>query len=137
MYKLFGFVVISLFVFSTPYHASAKDFESNIVKPYGAGEWDYKGEEIIGFQYLKETVTNDYYATDGGNFKIDITSIGSPSMANALSAEIYINGNYGGQKSIGYSGKGTIQFSNIPKGAKVWFHITINKSDTIRFKFYD
>lgn len=80
-------------------------------------------------------MTNEYYATDGGNFKIDITS---NLNFNTVYATIYINGNSGGTKGIQYSdGNATIQFSSIPIGAQVWFHISVANYDSFNFKFYD
>lgn len=138
------FLLVGIFVLAVPFYVFAEEIDNGsvegldtgIVELYGVGEWDYKGQENIIFQYTKETITKGYYATDGGNFKMDITS--NSLKSNAVTAEIYINGNYGGTKGVAYgNGKGTIQFSNIPKGARVWFHITVANYDAINFKFYD
>lgn len=133
MKKLYNFRMF-LFVLILALIVPSSTFASESVM--GPGEWDYKGQETIIFQYSKATSTKNYYATDGGNFKIDITSYDLNS--NSVSASIYINGNYGGTKGVGYSnGNGTIQFSSIPKGAKLWFYISVANYDTINFKFYD
>lgn len=138
MSKLSGFktfLLVFVFTLAIPFYTFAEELDS-VVEPYGAGQWDYKGQENITFAYTKETITKNYYATDGGNFKIDITS--NSLKSNTVTAEIYINGNYSSTKGTTYSNsKGTIQFSNIPKGAKVWFHIIVAKNDAINFKFYD
>lgn len=129
-------LLVCLFLLAVPFYAFAEEFDGSVVEPYGAGEWDYKGQETVIFSYTKGTITDEYYATDGGNFKIDIKSYDLNS--NSVSATIYINDSNGGTKGVAYSdGNGTIEFSNIPKGAKVWFYISVSNYDTINFKFYD
>ena len=69
-------------------------------------------------------------------FKIDITSTLYPD--NFVSAEIYINGKSGGTKYGEVSnGKGTIEFSGLPVGARLWFDISVIAYDTLTFKYYD
>lgn len=139
MKKLYRFkILLFAFVFTlaVPLYAFAEGVDFNDVQPYGAGVWDYKGEENITFAYIKQHITKKYYATDGGNFKIDVTS--SLESSNTVSAIIYINGKEGPQNSTTYSNsKGTIEFNNLPKGAEVWFYISVAKYDGINFKFYD
>lgn len=129
-------LLVCVFALAVPLYAFADEYDGDVMEPYGVGEWDYKGEENIGFIFYKSASTYNYYATDGGNFKIDITS--SILKSNFVTATIYINGKQGATKGVGYTdGDGTIQFSSIPKGAKVWFYITVTDEDTINFKFYD
>ncbi|MDC3417656.1 hypothetical protein [Aquibacillus salsiterrae] len=101
----------------------------------GSGEWDYKGEQNISFIYVKDTFTDEYVATDGGNFKLDITSYETTS--NSFSATIYIDGEPRNSKAITYYGTGTIEFSNIPAGSVVDFYIGVEKYDSIKIEFYD
>lgn len=132
------FLLVCVFTLSVPLFAFAEEAEEpdNVVVPYGPGEWDYMGQENVAFAYTKETITDNYYAVDGGNFKIDITSTLYPS--NVVSAEIYVNGNFGGtQYAVVNNGKGTLEFSGLPVGARLWFHIRVVDYDTLNFKFYD
>lgn len=136
LYKFKVFLLVCLFTLAVPLCAFAEESKSNVVEPLGAGTWDYKGEETISFAYLKYGFTGNYYATDGGNFKIDVTSYSLQS--NTVNATIFINGNARDEKTLKYvNGKGTIEFSNIPKGAKVYFYITVVNYDSLNFKFFD
>lgn len=82
-----------------------------------------------------QTLTSEYTATDGGNFKIDMQS--TYISSNLAHVTYYINGvqKYTLLSSID-SHKGTAEINNIPVGAKVKFFITVDKSDTFTFKFF-
>lgn len=145
MNKLFKFkLLLSVFMISLvttlaiPFYSYAEEIDSDsVVEPFGAGEWDFKGQESdkllgAGVPYL----TSEYTATDGGNFKIDLQS--TYISSNYAHVTYYINGlqKYTLLSSID-NYKGTVEINNIPVGAKVKFFITVDKSDTFTFKFYD
>ena len=145
MSKLFKFkLLLSVFMISLvttlaiPFYSYATEIDSESeINPLGAGQWDFKGQESdkilgAGVPYL----TSEYTATDGGNFKIDMQS--TYISSNFAHVTYYINGvqKYTLLSSID-SHKGTAEINNIPAGAKVKFFITVDKSDTFTFKFYD
>ena len=128
MKKMFIFVLLLALIAPSSVFAN----ESRDVEIYGPGEWDFKGQENVNFAIIKETVSDSFIATDGGNFKIDLTS--SFDSSNYVQATIYINGNQGVTKGTQVSNyKGTIEFSGIPTGASVFFYIEVAKSDTFNF----
>lgn len=132
------FFLSFIFILTIPFFADAKDFNSNDLDltPYGAGEWDYLGKEDYAFAYTKETFSNSYTSADGGNFKIEITSILYPT--NTVSGVMYVNGERKSSSIASVSkNKGTMEFSGIPKGAKVFFYISVGNYDSFTFKFYD
>ena len=133
-YKMF--LLVCIFTLAIPLFVSAEETNSDVVVPYGLGVWDYLGQENIAFAYTKQTISKTYIATDGANFKIDITSTLYPS--STVSASITINGQFSGTGITTLNNyKGTIQFSGVPAGAQVQFFITVSSYDTINFKFYD
>lgn len=135
MNKLKTFLLVCVFTLAIPFYAFAEETDS-VVVTYGAGEWEYLGQENVTFAYIKETLTDTYTATDGGNFKIDITTSLYPS--NTVSAVAYVNGDYWASDITGINNhKGTLEFSGLPKGAEIWFYIDVASNDTMNFKFYD
>ena len=52
---------------------------------------------------------------------------------------MYVNGKAWGYDitAADYGEVGTLNFTGIPVGAKVWFHIDVAVNDTLTFKFYD
>ena len=126
MKKMFIFVLLLALIAPSSVFAN----ESRDVEIYGPGEWDLKGQKNVNFAFIKRTVSDSFIATDGGNFKIDLTS-SLYSSNNYVQATIYINGNEGVTKGTPVSNyKGTIEFSGIPKGASVFFYIEVANSDT-------
>ena len=135
LYAFKTFLLVCMFTLVVPLGAFAEEFDGDVVEPYGAGEWDYLGEENRAVINAKTFTTDNYYATDGGNFKIDVTS--SIATSNVLTVTIFINDQQGTTKMRAYNGSTSLEFSSLPKGAKVWFLITADKMDNFNLKFYD
>lgn len=130
------FLLVCIFILTIPLNAFAEEFDNDGVVPYDLGKWELVGEDNVIFSYTKETISDIYTATDGANFKIDITSKLYPS--NRVSAIIYVNGysyDFATIPIINY--KGTLEFTGLPKGAKVFFYISVDSDDGFNFKFYD
>ncbi|MEK9197864.1 hypothetical protein [Ureibacillus sp. FSL E2-3493] len=136
LYRCLTFLFLLVFIIVVPLYAFAEESDS-VVIPYVAGTWDYKGSQTLNLLYVSSASTNTYTATDGGNFKIDIT--GTNRLENYVEARIVINGQVSTTKkgAMYWDGTGTIEFNNIPVGAKVWFIINVQNHDSLQLKFYD
>jgi hypothetical protein len=112
----------------------ANAFASEI-EPYTAG-WQLVGTETFNITAGKDILTKTYTATDGANFKLDITGNG---VRNSVAASMYINGvYYGDTKGAAYSdGNASLEFSGLKPGDRVQFLFSALYSDYITIKFYD
>lgn len=68
------------------------------------------------------------------HFVISSHSISS----NTISAIIYVNGQYYDSAITSINNYNeTLQFGGLPKGAQVFFYISVGATDGFNFKFYD
>ena len=79
--------------------------------------------------------TRGYFASDGGNFKIEIYTNRS---TNGFSASMFVNGYFRASSGTGITnGRGHIDFSGLKAGDIVSFEVQPGYSDTVELKFYD
>ncbi len=103
---------------------------------FAATGWQLKGTEYIAIPSNGNVLTDVYTATDGGNFKLEITGAAD---SNSVGAAMYVNGVWRDTKATGFnsSGKAVIEFSDLSSGNKVQFDLTLIDHDVVTVKFYD
>lgn len=144
MNKLFRFKILLLVfmislatTFAIPFYTYATEIDSDsMVNPMGAGEWDFKGQQSPTLGAGVAWLTNEYVATDGGNFKIDMQSTFYSS--NYVHTTYFVNGvkKFTLLNSID-DYKGTVQIGNLNAGDRVQFSILVDKGDKFTYSFYD